>query len=104
MHATMRKILVWSFVGGIVAFIIDWMVSGGQPIGHRIMLGLMCFGGGFVTGGMIAANFAKDEDDSHAGGHGAHGSGGASPPAAAHGATPGGPPPPSAPGAHGHHA
>ncbi len=79
MNASVSKILRWSVIGGVVAFAIDWLVSGGQPLGTRIMVGIMCFGAGFVTGGMIAANFSPDPDAPPSG-HG--GSGHATPPSA----------------------
>lgn len=66
MNDAIRKILKWAVIGAVVAFGIDWMVSGGWPIGHRLTLGLMCAGGGFVTAALLAANFAPDEEtESH---------------------------------------
>ena len=65
MHPEMKRILRWCFIGGGVALAIDWLVSGTQPLGTRVAVGIMCFGAGFVTGGMIAANFSKEEGESH---------------------------------------
>ncbi len=93
MNASVAKVLRWSFIGGFIAFVIDWAISGGQPLGTRIMVGIMCFGAGFVTGGMIAANFSKDHEATP----GTPSSGHASGPGAAHGTTHAAPPPTSPP-------
>ena len=63
MNAEGKKILHWSLGGGVVALLIDWMVSGTQPMATRVTVGIMCGLAGFVTGGLLAANFAKDHGD-----------------------------------------
>ncbi|MBL8840591.1 MAG: hypothetical protein JNL90_03570 [Planctomycetes bacterium] len=99
MNAAVAKVVRWSFIGGFIAFGIDWAVSGGQPLGTRIMVGIMCFGAGFVTGGMIAANFSADHPDTPGapgGGHGAGHGGGSH----GHGAPHAPPTPPAPPASH----
>lgn len=63
MNAEGKKVLRWSILGGVVALVIDWLVSGTQPTSTRITVGIMCFLAGFVTGGLLAANFQKDHGD-----------------------------------------
>jgi len=63
MNAEGKKVLKWSLLGGLVALGIDWLVSGTQPTSTRITVGIMCFLAGFVTGGLLAANFQKDHGD-----------------------------------------
>lgn len=65
MNRDVSKVVRWSFIGGFVALAIDWMYSSSQPMGIRIAVGIMCFGAGFVTGGLLAANFAKEEGAEH---------------------------------------
>jgi hypothetical protein len=65
MNSEVKKVLRWSIIGGFVALAIDLAVSGTQPMGIRVAVGIMCFGAGFVTGGLLAANFAKNEGESH---------------------------------------
>jgi hypothetical protein len=62
MHDELRRILKWSVIGAIIAFGIDWLVTGGLPFGHRVTLGLMAAGAGFVTAALLAANFVADEE------------------------------------------
>jgi len=81
MNVEGKKVLRWSFGGGVVALLIDWAVSGTQPMSTRVTVGIMCFLAGFVTGGLLAANFQKDHGDAP------------EPPAGgSHGGTPGGTP------------
>lgn len=75
MNAAVAKVVRWSFIGGFIAFGIDWAVSGGQPLGTRIMVGIMCFGAGFVTGGMIAANFSAGHEETPGAPGSGHGTG-----------------------------
>ncbi len=63
MHPEMKKILHWAIGGGFVALAVDWMVLGGEPMGTRATVGFLCYGAGFVTGGLLAANFSKDHDE-----------------------------------------
>ncbi len=65
MNSEVKKVLRWSFIGGVIALLIDWAISGTQPLGIRVAVGIMCFGGGLVTGGLLAANFGKEEGESH---------------------------------------
>lgn len=94
MNAAVAKVVRWSFIGGFIAFGIDWSVSGGQPLGTRIMVGIMCFGAGFVTGGMIAANFSKDHEETPGAPGSGHG-GGSHGHSAPHAAPPSSPTPPA---------
>lgn len=63
MNVEGKKVLRWSLIGGVVALVIDWAVSGTQPTSTRVTVGIMCFLAGFVTGGLLAANFQKDHGD-----------------------------------------
>ena len=63
MNVEGKKVLKWSLAGGVVALLIDWAVSGTQPMATRVTVGIMCFLAGFVTGGLLAANFQKDHGD-----------------------------------------
>jgi len=63
MNVEGKKVLRWSIIGGVVALAIDWAVSGTQPMSIRVTVGIMCFLAGFVTGGLLAANFQKDHGD-----------------------------------------
>ncbi|MBM4013699.1 MAG: hypothetical protein FJ293_01885 [Planctomycetes bacterium] len=65
MNSEVKKVVRWSFIGGFVALAIDWAVSGSQPMGIRVAVGIMCFGAGFVTGGLLAANFGEEKGESH---------------------------------------
>jgi hypothetical protein len=62
MDASVKKIVKWAVIGGLVAFVIDWIVSGSVPMGHRVVMGLMAAGAGFVTAALLAANFSADEE------------------------------------------
>lgn len=63
MNVEGKKVLRWSFIGGVVALVIDIAISGTQPMSTRVTVGIMCFLAGFVTGGLLAANFQKDHGD-----------------------------------------
>lgn len=62
MDARVKKIVKWAVIGAVVAFVIDWLVSGGMPMGHRVVLGIMAAGAGFVTAALLAANFSPDDE------------------------------------------
>lgn len=65
MNDEIRKILKWSVIGGVAAAGITVLVSGTEPTGHRVAFALMAFGAGVVTAALLAANFAKNEGESH---------------------------------------
>ena len=67
MHPELKRILRWAFIGGLVALAIDWWYSGTQQTSTRVALGIMCFGGGFVTAALLAANFSTEHDDAPGG-------------------------------------
>ena len=56
-----KSLLKWGTIGALIGFGIVMLVSGGQPLGHRICFGLVAAGAGCVTAALCAANFTGDE-------------------------------------------
>jgi hypothetical protein len=56
-----KSLLKWGAIGAVIAAGIVVLVSGGQPLGHRICYGLVAAGAGFVTAVLCTANFTGDE-------------------------------------------
>lgn len=65
MNAELKKVLRWAVIGALVAFVIDFALTGGWPLSTRITLGIMCSTAGMVTGALLAANFSKEGGESH---------------------------------------
>ena len=70
MNSYLKKILAGAFILAAVAFLAVWYFTSSSYAGHspgggtRFALGMLCSGGGFVTGGLCAAVFFdKDEPD-----------------------------------------
>ena len=64
----MRKILAGAVILAIVAFFAVWYLTSSAYAGHspgggtRFALGVLCSGGGFVTGALCAAVFFEPEE------------------------------------------
>lgn len=59
----LKKILLSAFVGGTLAFVLVWALSGSQSQHVRLAVCLLCSGGGFITGALLAAVLSSHEEE-----------------------------------------